>query len=107
MHKAGHIPISDLKTYFNPRLHPEVVAGRKSCDELRFIVLNSLELSQPATKCHQQAISFAVSFVMKHKASLHWYIRSWKYRLVDFRVSRFERYQKAIIGPQMSLRKYT
>lgn len=64
MHKAGHIPISDLKTYFNPRLHPEVVAGRKSCDELRFIVLNSLELSQPATKCHQQTISFAVSFML-------------------------------------------
>lgn len=63
MHKAGTITLSNLKTYFNPRLHPDVVTGNKSCDEIRFIVFNSLEPpSQPGMKCHQQTISFAVSF---------------------------------------------
>ena len=62
--KAGNIALTDLKTYFNPRLHPEVVAGRKSCDEIRFIALNALDNPQPGSKCYQQTISFAVSIMV-------------------------------------------
>ena len=61
--------MSDLKAYFNPRIHPEVVAGKKSCDEVSFIVFGALEVSQPATNkstSNQQIISFAVSLNYTH-----------------------------------------
>jgi len=54
--------MSDLKAYFNPRMHPEVVAGNKSCNEVSFIVFGALEVSQPGTKSiNQQTLSYAVS----------------------------------------------
>ncbi|XP_065912299.1 calcyphosin-2-like isoform X2 [Dysidea avara] len=63
IHKNGSVVMSNLKAYFNPRIHPEVVAGRKSCDEVSFIVFGALEVSQPGTKSTtnttQQTISYA------------------------------------------------
>jgi hypothetical protein len=41
--KSGVVDISDIKSYYNARMHPEVRAGKKSEDEVLGEFLDTFE----------------------------------------------------------------